>query len=228
MTSLPGHIGIIMDGNGRWAKERGMPRSNGHKEGLEAAKRVIRFAADTGIPFVTLYTFSTENWKRAEEEVGFLMSLLKTHLRSELAFYRENGIRVMHIGDKSGLPAEIIHEIDETTRETSHFSRTTTVLAINYGGQNEIIRAIKKIPQEKIIDLTEQSFSTYLDYPDLPPVDFLIRTGGEKRISNFLLWQSAYAELFFSDILWPDWTGEHLSEAIREYQSRERRFGNAK
>jgi undecaprenyl diphosphate synthase len=228
LTRLPSHVAIIMDGNGRWAKQRGLNRTQGHKEGLEAAKAVVKRAADLGIPYITLYTFSTENWKRAADEVGFLMSLIKTHLRAELDFYVANGIRVQHAGDISGLPPEIAKEINWVVEETSRFNHTTVVLAINYGGQDEIIRAIKKIPPSQIANLTPEIFSSNLDIPALPPVDLMIRTGGEMRISNFLLWQSAYAELYFSNRLWPDWNGDNLEDAIIDYQSRDRRFGTVK
>ena len=228
LTRLPSHVAIIMDGNGRWAKQRGLNRTQGHKEGLEAAKAVVKRAADLGIPYITLYTFSTENWKRAADEVGFLMGLIKTHLRAELDFYVANGIRVKHAGDISGLPPEIAKEINWVVEETSRFNHTTVVLAINYGGQDEIIRAIKKIPPSQIANLTPETFSSNLDIPALPPVDLMIRTGGEMRISNFLLWQSAYAELYFSNRLWPDWNGDNLEDAIIDYQSRDRRFGTVK
>jgi len=225
---LPVHIGVIMDGNGRWAKLRGLSRTQGHKQGLETAKEIVKTAANLGVKYITLYTFSTENWKRAADEVGFLMTLIKTHLRAELAFYAENGIRVQHMGNLEQLPPEIAAEISWIVKETSLFSKTTVVLAINYGGQDEIIRAIKKIDPSSISELTEAGFAEYLDIPDLPSMDLLIRTGGEKRISNFLLWQSAYAELYFSDLLWPDWKGDNLMEAISDYQARDRRFGSAK
>lgn len=225
MNQLPEHIGIIMDGNGRWAKLRGLTRTQGHRQGLEAAKSVVRCASELGIKYVTLFTFSTENWKRTADEVGFLMSLIKSHLRSELAFYAENGIRVQFMGDTAGLPADIVEELEYTARSTANFSRTTVVLAINYGGQNEIIRAIKKIPPQSVQSLTQSDFQQYLDIPELPQMDLLIRTGGEKRISNFLLWQTAYAELYFSESLWPDWGPEDLRSSINDYQARERRFG---
>lgn len=228
MAELPVHIGIIMDGNGRWAKQRGLSRTHGHKQGLETAKAIIKQASVAGIPYVTLYTFSTENWKRAEEEVGFLMSLLKTHLRSELAFYAENGIRVLHMGDLSGMPPDIAHEITEVINATACYDKTSVVLAINYGGRDEIIRAIRKIAPDEITSISEKKFESYLDVPGLPPMDLMIRTGGEKRISNFLIWQSAYAELYFSDLLWPDWNGNNLMEAISAYQNRDRRFGGIK
>ena len=226
--SLPAHVGIIMDGNGRWAKQRGMSRSQGHRQGLESAKAVTKRAAELGIKNITLYTFSTENWKRTQDEVGFLMSLIRSHLRDEMAFYAANGIRLRHLGDVTGLPQDIASDIAYITEATAHFQHTTLNLAINYGGQDEIIRAIRKISPEKLASIDAATFGTYLDIPDLPPMDLLIRTGGEKRISNFLLWQSAYAELYFSDLLWPDWTGDNLVEAISDYQTRDRRYGTVK
>ncbi|MBN1617376.1 MAG: di-trans,poly-cis-decaprenylcistransferase [Spirochaetales bacterium] len=228
MSDLPQHIAIIMDGNGRWATRQNRPRTFGHKEGLEAAKRVVKRAADIGIPWISLYTFSTENWKRAEEEVGFLMNMIKTHLRAELAFYAENGIRVMHMGDLAGLPSEIASEITDIAQATAHFARTTVVLAINYGGRDEIIRAIKKLPVDMREQLTEATFPHYFDIPELPPVDLLIRTSGEKRISNFMIWQSAYAEYYLTEDLWPDWDGKNLDDAIQYYRNRDRRFGGVK
>lgn len=225
---LPAHVGIIMDGNGRWAKQRGLSRSQGHRQGLETAKAVTKRAAELGIKNITLYTFSTENWKRTQDEVGFLMSLIRSHLRDEMAFYAANGIRLRHLGDVAGLPPDIASDIAFIMEATAHFQHTTLNLAINYGGQDEIIRAIRKIPPEKLNSLDAPTFGTYLDIPDLPPMDLLIRTGGEKRISNFLLWQSAYAELYFSDLLWPDWTGDNLVEAISDYQTRDRRYGTVK
>jgi len=222
---MPEHIGIIMDGNGRWAKNRGQSRTQGHRQGLESAKAVVKKAADIGIKYITLFTFSTENWKRTADEVGFLMSLIKVHLRAELAFYAENKIRVQHMGDLSGLPLDIAEEITWIIKETSIFTNTTVVLAINYGGQDEILRSIRKLNPDIIQNITQQQFEMSLDLPQLPPIDLLIRTGGEKRISNFLLWQSAYAELYFSDLLWPDWNGDILLEALLDYQTRNRRFG---
>ena len=222
---MPDHIGIIMDGNGRWAKQRGQNRTQGHKHGLESAKAVVKKAADLGIKYITLYTFSTENWKRTSDEVGFLMSLIKVHLRAELAFYAENKIRVQHMGDLAGLPADISDEISWIVKETAQFTNTTVVLAINYGGQDEILRSIRKLNPDSLKNLTQAQFEMNLDLPELPPMDLLIRTGGEKRISNFLLWQSAYAELYFSDLLWPDWNGDILLEALLDYQTRNRRFG---
>lgn len=221
------HIAFVLDGNGRWAQKKGMPRTMGHKEGLTALKKTVKAVSDKGIPYITLYTFSTENWKRTEEEVGFLMGLIKRHLRAELDFYIENNLKVLHIGDITGLPKEIQEELVAVQNKTASFTGTTILLAINYGGRDEIIRAVKRLTAEELTSLDEKSFSSKLDTKETPPVDLLIRTGGEKRLSNFLLWQSAYAELYFSDILWPDWTVEDLEKAIEDYNGRERRFGKA-
>lgn len=223
---LPVHIGIIMDGNGRWATRRNLPRTSGHKEGLTAAKNVVRRAAELGIRYVTLYTFSTENWKRTSEEVGYLMGLVKVHLRSEFDFYRQNGIRIQHIGDLEGLPADVRKEILQAVKDTSHFTGTTVVLAINYGGRDEIVRGMKKIVSEKKdLEITEDALASSFDIPDLPDVDLLIRTGGEFRLSNFLLWHAAYAELLFKETLWPDYGPDEFLEDIESFRSRTRRFG---
>lgn len=224
---VPEHVAIIMDGNGRWAKKRGLPRTAGHKEGLTSAKKIVAAAAKLGIKYVTLYTFSTENWKRAQEEVGYLMSLIKGHLRAEFEFYKKNGIRVEHIGDLDGLPADVKSEIINAKKDTEHFTGTTCVLAINYGGRDEIVRGIKKILAEgvSVDSVTEELVSKSLDIPYLPPVDLMIRTGGEERLSNFLLWQCAYAEFIFTDTLWPDYNENEFFEDILKYQQRNRRFG---
>ncbi len=221
------HLAIVMDGNGRWARNKGKPRTAGHTEGLKAVKKIVKTASDLGIPYITLYTFSTENWKRTEEEVGFLMGLIKKHLRAELDFYAENNLRVLHIGDIDGLPKDIAEELTAIKEKTAAYTGTSVVLAINYGGRNEIIRAIQKLKKDETADLTESLFSDKLDTHGIPPVDPFIRTGGEKRLSNFLLWQSAYAELYFSDKLWPDWTPEDLQQAVNDYMHRERRYGSA-
>ncbi|MCR5725198.1 MAG: di-trans,poly-cis-decaprenylcistransferase [Treponema sp.] len=222
---LPEHVAIIMDGNGRWAQNRGLPRTAGHKEGLSAAKRIVSAAASLGIKYVTLYTFSTENWKRAQEEVGYLMTLIKRHLRAEFDFYKKNGIRIEHIGDLSGLPSDVQEEIIKAKEDTAHFTGTTCVLAINYGARDELVRAVKTLAKEgKAENLTETMVSEALD-AHLPDVDLLIRTGGEQRLSNFLLWQSAYAEFVFNDTLWPDYNEEAFFKDIALFQKRNRRFG---
>ncbi len=221
----PKHIAIIMDGNGRWAKMRGMPRFKGHQEGVKVTKEIVKYCSDIGIPFVTLYVFSTENKKRSSEEVNFLMTLIKQHLRAELQFYAENNIRVLHIGDLSGLPLAVQDEIVAVQEKTKDYTGSSVVLAINYGGKDEIVRSIKRLNVEKLANITEDEFSLCLDTKSIPPVDLVIRTGGEKRLSNFLLWQCAYSELYFSDKYWPDWKSEDLQVAIDEYMTRNRRFG---
>jgi len=227
---LPCHVGIIMDGNGRWARARGKPRSVGHLEGLQAAKRVIKTASDIGIKFVSLYTFSTENWKRAEKEVSYLMFLIKTHLKKEYDFYRDNQIRVVHSGYLEALPADVMEEIRNAARDTADFPGLTVNLAINYGGRDEVVRAVNKILKESSgqAEISEEDILRHLDHPEIPDPDLIIRTGGEFRISNFLLWEIAYSELWFSPKLWPDWEKEDLLEALDFYKRRERKFGGAK
>ncbi|MBQ2548046.1 MAG: di-trans,poly-cis-decaprenylcistransferase [Treponema sp.] len=225
--ALPAHIGIIMDGNGRWAKQRGQIRTAGHEEGLKRAKEIAKAASDLGIKYVTLYAFSTENWKRAKSEVGFLMNLIHTHLLKELKFYKENSIRVRLLGDVTGLPAIIQKDILETEEDTKDFTGLTICLAINYGGRDEIVRSIKKMIKEGIPEqeITEGTVSSHFDFPELPDVDLLIRTGGEQRISNFLIWQASYAEFLFTKTLWPDYNKEEFYNNIAEFQKRTRRFG---
>lgn len=223
-AQIPAHIAIIMDGNGRWAKQRNLPRTSGHKEGLEVAKKIVKVAKEIGVKYITLYTFSTENWKRTQEEVGYLMSLIKNHLRAEFKFYKENDIRVKHIGNLEGLPKDIQEEINSTVEECKDFNSLTVVLAINYGGKDEIIRATNKAVKENRL-LTEKNFTEFYDLPEMPDVDLIIRTGGEKRLSNFLLWHGAYAELDFVDTLWPDYDEECFYSSIKEFQKRNRRFG---
>ena len=229
-STLPIHIGIIMDGNGRWAKLRNLPRTKGHREGLDVAKKIVKAASDLGIKFVTLYTFSTENWKRTQEEVGYLMTLIKKHLSSEFNFYKENKIKIEHIGDITALPMDVQTEIKNAKNDTKDFTGTTVLLAINYGGKDEIIRGIKKLAAQKkdFSSITEQDLSLALDTKNIPDVDLLIRTGGELRLSNFLLWQAAYAELIFTDTLWPDYTKEEFIKNIQTFQHRTRRFGGIK
>lgn len=224
---LPQHVAVIMDGNGRWAKNQGLPRTNGHKEGLNTAKRIVACAAALGIKYITLYTFSTENWKRAQEEVGYLMSLIRNHLRAEFEFYKKNGIRIDHIGDLDGLPKDVQKEILNAKEDTKDFTGTTCVLAINYGGRDELVRAFKKIAKSTESDkITEELISKNLDGDRLPDVDLMIRTGGEQRLSNFLLWQCAYAEFVFTPTLWPDYQEDEFLQNIYEFQKRNRRFGS--
>jgi len=225
--SIPSHVGIIMDGNGRWARERGLPRTSGHKEGLETAKRIVAHASDSGVSTLSLFAFSTENWRRAEEEVTFLMGLIKTHLRKQYDFYKKRGLRVIHSGDLERLPSEVRKEILLVEKDTEEFTGMRVNLLINYGGRDEIVRAVNRHietagPGESI---TEEIISSKLDFPEISNLDLLIRTGGELRISNFLIWQAAYAELYFSDDFWPDWGSEHLDLAFQHYSKRQRRFG---
>ncbi len=224
--ALPVHVGIIMDGNGRWAKQRGMLRTSGHEEGLKRAKEIAKAAADLGLRYVTLYVFSTENWKRTEQEVGFLMNLIHTHLVKELLFYKENQIRVKMIGNLGGLPKLIQNDIKEAMADTADFTGLTLTLAINYGGRDEILRGVKKLlASSRDAELNEKTLAESFDFPELPDLDLLIRTGGEKRVSNFLLWQSAYAELIFNDTLWPDYREAAFYDDLQEFMRRSRRFG---
>ena len=223
--AMPGHVGIIMDGNGRWAQARHKPRSFGHREGLEASKRIVRSAAELGLKWLSLYTFSTENWKRTQEEIGFLMNLIKSHLRAEYDFYRTNRIRIVHTGDLDQLPEDVQHEIRQASIDTAAFDGLTVNLAINYGGRDEIVRSVQRCLADGLTVIDEAAIQERLDAPDMPDADLIIRTGGEMRLSNFLLWRSAYAELVFSDRLWPDWDHTDLVQAIHAYQQRNRRFG---
>jgi undecaprenyl diphosphate synthase len=219
-----------MDGNGRWAQSRGLPRTQGHFEGLKAAKRIVKAASDLGIRYLTLYVFSTENWKRAGEEVGFIMALIKKYLRGELDFYRENRIRIRHTGDRGGLSQDIAEEIRKAEADTGGFEGMQVILALNYGGRDEIVRALRRLAavpgglfSEDVI--TEESIRARLDNPDVPDPDLIIRTAGEFRTSNFLLWEGAYAEYVISPKFWPDFTGQDLALAVDTYRNRDRRFG---
>ena len=230
-TDIPVHVGIIMDGNGRWAQMRGRTRSQGHLEGLKAAKRIVKAASDMGIRYLTLYAFSTENWKRTTDEVGFIMDLVKQYLRGELDFYRENRIRIRHAGDAAGLPPDIQAELASAAADTAAFEGMQVILAINYGGRDEIVRALRRLAASgrmagaDLSALTERDIAACLDNPDVPDPDLIIRSAGEYRTSNFLLWEGAYAELCVSPKFWPDWTAGDLSAAVVDFQGRDRRFG---
>ena len=224
---VPRHVGIIMDGNGRWARQRSRIRTQGHLEGLKAAKRIVKAASDLGIGYLTLYAFSTENWKRAASEVGFIMGLVRQYLRGEMDFYRENRIRIRHAGDMDGLPKDIAAEIASAQADTEGFEGMQVILALNYGGRDEILRSLRRLAARgaDMAALTEDDVSSCLDNPDVPDPDLIIRSAGEFRTSNFLLWEGAYAEMFVSSKLWPDWTGDDLAAAVSEYRGRDRRFG---
>lgn len=229
-NNLPLHVAITMDGNGRWAQQRKLPRTAGHDQGLHTVKRIVKLASDIGIKYLTLYVFSTENWKRTEKEVGFLMNLIHIHLCGELDFYKQNGIKINHIGDIESLPDSIKKDIIEAIEDTKDFNGMTLNLAINYGGRDELLRGIKKIINNKINEneITEQLISRFLDMPKSPDVDLLIRTGGEKRLSNFLLWHIPYAEQIYTETLWPDYTDEEFLKNIEDFSHRNRRFGAEK
>ncbi len=228
-SRLPAHVGVIMDGNGRWARQRRLIRTEGHNEGLKAAKRIVKAAAEIGIGFLTLYTFSTENWKRTADEVGFLMGLIKRHLIAELDFYRENNVRLRFSGDINGLPADVVKELRQAVKDTAFHNGLTVVLAINYGGRDELVRAFSRICQKDLNpkNINEKMISENLDNPDIPDPDLIIRSADERRISNFLIWEAAYSEYIFSEKLWPDWTDKDFFAAISEFQKRDRRFGGA-
>jgi len=217
------HLGIIMDGNGRWATQQGKKRTEGHLEGVKTTKRIVKKASELGINYLSLYTFSSENWKRAEEEVGYLMGLITQHLRREYDFYRENNIKVVHSGDLEALPPKVQEEIAGVQEDTQKFDGLTVNLLINYGGRAEVVRAASRlIKAGKTV--TEQNMSEAMDQT-LPDVDLVIRTAGEQRLSNFMLWQASYAEYAFSQKLWPNFTEDDLVTILKEYAGRKRKFG---
>ncbi|WP_317976150.1 polyprenyl diphosphate synthase [Novosphingobium pituita] len=212
-----------MDGNGRWAKKRFMPRVFGHKRGVEAVRAVVRAAGDMGLEALTLYAFSSENWKRPAEEVSDLMGLLRAFILNDIDEIARNGVRLKIIGDYRALAPDIVGLIDDALARTAGNGRMTLAIALNYGSQQEIARAAAKAAAKGAI--TAETIAAELDTADLPPLDLMIRTSGEVRLSNFLLWQAAYAEMVFTPVLWPDFTPDHLREAVGQFAARERRFG---
>jgi undecaprenyl diphosphate synthase len=230
-TKVPKHLAIIMDGNGRWAKKHGKMRVFGHENGVKTVRDVVETCVKIEIPYLTLYTFSTENWKRPKFEIDTLMRLLVSSLRKELPTFMDNGIKLNTIGNIASLPKRAHKELLEVIKKTSNNTGMTLTLALSYGAREELRNAIQEISlkvKNNIIsseNIDETIINTHLYTHDLPDVDLLIRTSGEHRISNFLLWQIAYAELYFTNVLWPDFTEQHLVEAILNYQNRERRFG---
>jgi len=223
---LPRHVAIIMDGNGRWAKQRQRRRVFGHMQGIESVRKVVEASRELGIEHLTLYTFSTENWQRPKDEVDALMELLSETLLKEKENLIKNHIRIQIIGDRSKLPEKVIEAFREAEKATKSNYELSLNLAVNYGGKNEIISAVNRILHDEKKQITnETEFEQYLFSGHLPDVDLLIRTGGEQRISNFLLWKAAYAELYFTKILWPDFDKIHYYEAIADFQKRERRYG---
>jgi len=227
----PNHVAIIMDGNGRWAKARGLPRVAGHRRGADAVRRVVRGAGELGIPVLTLFAFSTENWTRPADEVNDLMGLLRHYLRNELDELRKNGARLRVIGNREGLASDIVRDISDAENMTRGNSRIDVNICINYGARAEILQAIRSLARQVAAGelsadrIDEDCFESELLTSGVPDPDLLIRTSGEQRISNFMLWQCAYAELVFVDTLWPDFGKEHLEQAIAEFRRRERRYG---
>jgi undecaprenyl diphosphate synthase len=228
---VPRHVAIIMDGNGRWASARGLPRAEGHRRGVEALRRTVRAAGEIGIEFLTIFSFSSENWSRPATEIRDLMGLLRRFIRNDLAELHANGVRVRVIGERGDLDPEISGLLQEAEELTRGNDRLTLVVAFNYGGRQEMARAARRLAADMVAgrvtdgDVTADLLGRYLDAPDIPDPDLLIRTSGEQRLSNFLLWQAAYSELVFVPIYWPDFDRAALESAVTEYRRRERRFG---
>ena len=217
------HVAIIMDGNGRWAKKRHLPRVAGHRAGVEAVRKIVRAAGDLGLEALTLYAFSSENWKRPEEEVSDLMGLMKRFIISDIDEFAANDVRLKIVGNWRALAPDVVALIEDALARTAGNKRTTLAVALNYGAQDEIVRAARAAAGEGAI--TAEAIEAHLDTADLPPLDLIIRTSGEVRLSNFLLWQAAYAELYFTDRLWPDFAPADLAAALDQFARRERRFG---
>jgi undecaprenyl diphosphate synthase len=232
--NIPKHIGIIMDGNGRWAKSRGLPRTAGHRAGTDATRKIVRACGELGVSYLTIYVFSAENWGRPRAEVTMLMDLMVEMVRREIRDLNNNNVRLHAIGDLSKLPPKTRNELVKGIESTKNNSGLNLILAVSYGGRAEIIEAVKRFAREAIenpalVDTMDETlFHTYLYTHAFPDPELVIRTGGEKRISNFLLWQSAYAELYIADILWPDFDKESLIAAIQDFNKRDRRFGKVK
>lgn len=232
-TGLPRHIAIILDGNGRWAKKRGLPRTAGHVEGSENFRRIATYCKNIGVEYLTVYAFSTENWKRPQEEVGAIMKLLGKYLHEAIDTMAKEHIRLKIMGDVSALAPNLRELVDKAERISEQYDGFQANICLNYGGRDEIIRAAKRWAQDVADgkadgELTEEIFSSYLYSAGIPDPDLLIRPGGEQRISNFLLWQCAYSEFYYTDTLWPDFTPKDLDKAIEVYRSRDRRFGGVK
>lgn len=234
ILNIPQHVAIIMDGNGRWAKKRLLPRNMGHKAGAKVVEQICEDAYNLGIKYLTVYAFSTENWKRSAAEVTGIMNLLRNYLKDCIERASKNNMRVRIIGDKSALDEDIVKRIDELEKKTASYDGLNFTIALNYGGRDELVRAVSKIAADAgngILsdkDIDEELIGSYLDTRELPDPDLLIRTSGELRISNFLIWQLAYTEFYFTDVLWPDFDVKELKRAVRYYNGRERRYGGVK
>ena len=231
---IPQHIAIILDGNGRWAKKKGMPRNYGHAQGSKNVERICEAAYDLGVKYLTVYAFSTENWKRPKDEVDALMTLLRNYMKTCLKTAGKNNMRVRVLGDRTALDDDICKRIAELEKATEKNDGLNFSIALNYGSRDEMIRAMKKMCMDckdgkiDLNNIDEALFETYLDTHDIPDPDLMIRTSGEQRLSNYLLWQLAYSEFYFTDVLWPDFTKEDLARAIEYYNGRDRRFGGVK
>jgi undecaprenyl diphosphate synthase len=227
-TRIPRHVAIVMDGNGRWAAQRGLPRTKGHEAGERALYDVVEGALEAGLPYLTVYAFSTENWTRPVSEVRFLMNFNRTLIRKRRDELHDRGVRIRFLGRRDRrLPRSVQREMDEAERMTRANAKLTLQIALNYGGRAEIVDAVRHLAQKGVTGtrITERSIARRLYLPDAPDPDLVIRTSGEMRISNFLIWEAAYSELWFTPVLWPDFNREHLFEAIRDFQKRDRRFG---
>lgn len=228
---VPEHVAIILDGNGRWAKKHHVPKNVGHSKGSDNVEKIVEAAHDMGIKYITVYAFSTENWNRSEKEVSALMKLLRDYLKQCLKKSKDNNMRCLIIGDKTGLDQDIRDSIDELEEFSKDFDGITFIIALNYGSRDEIRRAVQTIAKDCVdgkieaSDISEDTISSYLDTKGIPDPDLLIRTSGEIRLSNFLMWQAAYTEYYFTDVLWPDFKPKHLFKAIEEYNNRDRRYG---
>lgn len=225
MKNIPTHIGIIMDGNGRWAKKRFLPRTVGHKAGVEAVREIVRKCASLNVKYLTLYAFSTENWSRPKDEVSALMSLIVTYLRSELEELNKEQVVIKTIGDMSALPDLPRQELEKAEEKTKDNEGLVLTLAINYGFRADLLQAINKLALENVKEVDDKKLKSYMYTSFLPDIDLLIRTSGEKRLSNFMMYEASYSELYFTDVLWPDFGPDNLVEAIIDYQSRQRRYG---
>ena len=228
MYNLPTHIAIIMDGNGRWAQKRGLPRNLGHKEGIKAVERTLDACIKFHIKFVTFYAFSTENWKRDKEEIDGIFSLLRDYLKNNPDYFNKKDIKIKHIGELSPFPEDLKKELTKAENQTENNETLTMTLALNYGGQDEITRAVNKLLKENKMEITYKDISQNLDTNFLPDPDLVIRTSGENRLSNFMMLQMAYSELYFPKVLWPDFNEKELKKALKIFSKRERRFGGLK
>lgn len=227
MLNIPNHIAIIMDGNGRWAKSKGMPRTYGHKEGAKTLRKIIVECSKLGVKYLTVYAFSTENWKRSKEEVEALMFLFKTYLKNERKNLMKNNVKFLVSGRKEGVNKDLLTEIEKIEEETEENTGITLNIAFNYGGRAEIVDAVNRIIEKKEEKVTEKTIEKYL-YNNIPDPELVIRTSGEFRISNFLIWQIAYSEIYITDIHWPDFDKKEILKAIEDYNKRDRRFGGVK